>query len=67
MNHFIKTMLERAKKFNIWDYWVMKLCLFAFGLRFATVIPAMITINPWIYGIIWFVCVLYLFVRIFKK
>lgn len=67
MQHLIKFMLERAKKFNIWDYWILKLCLFVFGVRFATVVPVLITVNPWIYGIIWFICVVYLFVKIFGK
>jgi Sec-independent protein secretion pathway component TatC len=53
MKKFIQDAVKRAQRFGFRDYSIFKVALFVCGLWFATIVPAVITVNPRIYGIIW--------------
>lgn len=66
MNKFLQDMLKKAHLFTIRDYSLLKWTVLLFGLWLATVIPALTTVNPWIYGVLWFVGRAYLIWKMFK-
>ena len=39
----------------------VKLCVLAFALWLAELWPALLQVNPWVYAVVWIVCMLYLF------
>lgn len=61
-----KWMEERAKKMRWWDFSVLKLSLFAFGLWIAIVWPPVLSLPTWIYFVVFIVGWVYLFWKLFR-
>ena len=67
MKKFLQDMLKRAHNFEIWDYSILKLTVMIFGIWLAIVRPALTTVNPWIYAVIFLVGRAYLMWKMFAK
>ncbi|MEI6426628.1 MAG: hypothetical protein WCO66_04780 [Candidatus Absconditabacteria bacterium] len=67
MKKFIQDAVKRAQRFGFRDYSIFKVALFVCGLWFATIVPAVITVNPRIYGMIWIVAGVYLIRKMYKS
>ena len=66
MKKFLQDMLKKSHLFTIWDYSILKWSVLFFGLWLAIVRPAVITVNPRIYAVLWIGGRVYLMWKMFR-
>jgi hypothetical protein len=58
-------MMERLRQRYKWyDVSVLKLCVFAFALWLATLLPALVSVSAWVWFVVWAVAMAWLFWRL---
>ncbi len=62
-----KKAIKNLAKLSIWEFAVFKLCLVAFTLMLAVLIPALVTVKWWIYAIIWVAAYVFILQKLMKK
>ena len=62
-----KKFLKNLHKLSISDWGIFKLCLVAFTLMLAVLMPDLISIDRWIYAIIFVVSYIYIIKKISSK
>ncbi|MEI6426629.1 MAG: hypothetical protein WCO66_04785 [Candidatus Absconditabacteria bacterium] len=66
MTKFLQDMLKKAHLFTIWDYSILKWSVLFFGIWLAIVRPAVTTVNPRIYAILFLAGWGYLLWKMFR-
>jgi hypothetical protein len=66
MTKFLQDMLKRARRFEIVDFTLLKRSVLFFGIWLAIVRPAVTTVNPWIYAVLFLAGWGYLLWKMFK-
>ena len=67
MHKFLQDMLKRARRFEIVDFTLLKRSVLFFGIWLAIVRPAVTTVNPRIYAVLFLAAWIYLLWKMFKK
>ena len=67
MTKFLQDILKRARRFEIVDFTLLKRSVLFFGIWLAIVRPAVTTVNPRIYAVLFLAAWIYLLWKMFRK
>jgi len=67
VRNFINKALGAARKYSVWDYGVLKICLFSLGILIAAAFPAFVLGNMIVIGVIFVVTYIWLLYKTFFK
>lgn len=59
-------MEKKMKKYEAYDFALLKISVFAFALWLAILWPPILSLNTWVYFVIWVVLWLYLVWKLFR-
>jgi hypothetical protein len=60
MKNFLSSMLQRTKKYNLWDFSALKIALFAFGIIFGAYFSKFFLTNIIVVWVIFVVTYVYI-------